>query len=305
MLAAIAVLIVAGCCFALEAGAADDATLTIMTFNIRGDTSEDGSKSKDQGNAWVYRKDMAARFFLDQAVDLAGLQEVNQNQSDDLAKRLPQYARIGGGGTGKSPYANYVPIFYRKDKFTVLEHHDFWLSETPDQKSKGWDSSYPRMATWAMLRRNSDGQRIFFMNTHLDHQGKAARIEGVRLLASQITRLSQGAPVILTGDFNSELDSEAVSYLRYPVKYSENLRLSLARDVSKDPDFGSPGTVTGFSASHRASTIDYIFVSREFLVKNYKQIQVLKNGVFISDHWPVVSHMAINKDKTGDRNAGR
>ncbi|MDR1416779.1 MAG: endonuclease/exonuclease/phosphatase family protein, partial [Prevotellaceae bacterium] len=179
--------------------------LNVMTFNIRYDNPSDSL------NSWQYRKDVAAAMIKAYDVDLLGTQEVLANQLSDLKERLPQYATIGVGRTDGKEAGEYAAIFYKKDKFKEERSGYFWLSETPELAgSKGWDGACERIATWAVLKEKRSGKRLFFINTHLDHVGQVARREGVELLLERAKALSEGLPIIITGDFNAPPESEVI-----------------------------------------------------------------------------------------------
>lgn len=129
-------------------------TLKAMTFNIRMDTPNDGI------NQWSNRKEWVAEVVFFNDVDIVGMQEVLHNQLVDLENLLPQYDYVGEGREGETK-GEYSPIFYLKDRFKVLESGTFWLSETPYEKGvKSWDSSLPRIATWARLKIKSQEKHL-------------------------------------------------------------------------------------------------------------------------------------------------
>lgn len=181
--------------------------LNIMTFNIRLDAESDSL------NNWKYRKDVAAQVIKNYNVDIVGAQEVCPNQMQDLKDRLPDYIAVGVGrddGTNGPHSGESSPLFYKKDRFKEHGSGTFWLSETPQIPSKGWDAAYPRVATWAVLEDMTSGKKIFVVNTHLDHIGQEARIKGVTLMLEKAMEVAEGYPVILTGDFNSEPTSDVI-----------------------------------------------------------------------------------------------
>ncbi|MDR1787384.1 MAG: endonuclease/exonuclease/phosphatase family protein [Treponema sp.] len=181
-------------------GAAQEAafTLNLLSYNVRVPAPDDGP------NHWQYRKDAAAKLFSVENIDIAGLQEAEVGQVQDLLTRLPDYANIGWGGGNLNGLE--CPVFYKKSRFTLVDSGTFWLSETPAvYASTSWDSTYPRTATWAVFEERATGGRLFFINTHLDHRGPEARNEGTKLILKEMTRLRGGLDAVLTGDFNLNL----------------------------------------------------------------------------------------------------
>ena len=183
------------------------AELNVMTFNMRYDNPHDSA------NNWQFRRDRVARVIESQSIDIFGAQELLINQLNDLKGLLPGYAEVGVGRDDGAEAGEFNPVFYRADRFELLDWGTFWLSETPEQAgSKGWDGACNRLATWTVLR-DCDGRELFFINTHLDHVGETARREGVSLLLERIARLSAGRPVVLTGDFNAEPESAVIAHV--------------------------------------------------------------------------------------------
>jgi endonuclease/exonuclease/phosphatase family metal-dependent hydrolase len=249
----------------------------IMTFNIRYDNP------KDSLNNWQYRKDAAAGIIKDYDIDLLGAQEVLVNQLRDLQERLPGYAVIGVGRIDGKEAGEYAPILYKKDKFEEEQSGYFWLSETPEVPgSKGWDSACERIATWAILKEKATQQRIFFMNTHLDHVGQTARREGVKLLLERAETLRAGLPAVITGDFNSTPESDVIQQVIAGSTF-HNSR-TMAPSIS-----GLSGTYHEFGniAEENRPTIDYVFVTEPAVVHTYQVAPEKRLGVFLSDHAPV------------------
>ena len=183
-------------------------SLSVMTFNMRYDNPEDGQ------NNWRFRRERVAGVIKAQEVDVLGTQELLSNQFNDLSGLLTGYQGVGVGRLDGAESGEYCAVFFRKDRFTLLDSGTFWLSETPEVVgSLGWDGACERIATWVVLR-DRDGRELFFIDTHLDHVGQVARDEGVSLLMKRIETLSGGRPVILTGDFNSEPGSSVVAHVQ-------------------------------------------------------------------------------------------
>jgi endonuclease/exonuclease/phosphatase family metal-dependent hydrolase len=257
--------------------------LQVMTFNIRYDDPGDSL------NNWQYRRDVAAEVIATHDVDLLGTQEVLANQLNDLKARLPQYAAIGVGRADGKEGGEHSAIFYKKDKFEVLESGTFWLSETPEVAgSKGWDGACERIVTWAKLQEKRTGKRMVFVNTHLDHVGKVARRESVKLIMERVKAERNGLPVIITGDFNSAPESEVIQHLLADGTFFDT-RL-LAPSVA-----GTGGTFHGFGEipAEKRHIIDYVFVTGDVAVNTHSIIPEKRNGIYLSDHTPVYVNVSI------------
>lgn len=184
------------------------ASLNVMTFNIRYDNPDDGK------NNWQYRKERAAKAIKFYDADIVGTQEVLKNQLEDLKDRLPGYKAIGVGREDGMEGGEYSALLFKADRFNVEDSGTFWLSETPEVPgSLGWDAACRRVATWARLTDKVTGKTLLALNTHLDHVGQQARSESVELIFKKVTELSQGAPIIVTGDFNSTPGSDVVKHI--------------------------------------------------------------------------------------------
>ncbi|MDR2813515.1 MAG: endonuclease/exonuclease/phosphatase family protein [Prevotellaceae bacterium] len=263
--------------------AGDPLPLRVMTFNIRYDNPGDSL------NSWQYRKDVAAEIIKEYDADLLGTQEVLNSQLNDLKARLPRYAAIGVGRTDGKEEGEYSAIFYKSDKLEEEKSGYFWLSETPDVAgSKGWDGACERIATWAILKEKNTGKRLFFINTHLDHVGKVARREGVKLLLERAKAESNGLPVIITGDFNASPESEVIRQALADGKFFDT-RL-LAPSV---PEVS--GTFHGFGEVpvEKRTIIDYVFVTGDVAVSSYTLVPEKRNGIYLSDHQPVFVNLEI------------
>lgn len=260
--------------------------LNVMTFNIRLDVPSDSL------NSWQYRKDNAAEMVRMNDVDILGMQEVLLNQMNDLKERLPQYTAIGVGREDGADKGEFSPIFYKKDRFSAIESGTFWVSETPELAgSKGWDASYIRVATWAILKEKATGKEIFAINTHLDNDGLIARKEGGNLLLKKAEELGKGLPIVLTGDFNDTPQSEAIKNITDASKTNHLLdSKTIALKTS-----GTDWTFHNFGrlAESERPLIDYIFVSKQIKVQDYAVLPDTLNGTFVSDHKPVLSKITI------------
>ena len=166
--------------------------VTVVSFNIRVDNAADGD------NAWNNRKPASAAMIRQERPTVMGLQEAQPHQITYLAKNCPDYAWYGlGRDTGAIPpetesYAaeECMAVFYLTTEVELLDKGTFWLSQTPDIPSKGWDAAYNRTCTWGLFEHKASGKRFYHLNTHLDHQGATAREESIKLIASKIKQFN-------------------------------------------------------------------------------------------------------------------
>lgn len=256
-------------------------SFNVMSFNIRYDNPEDSLDN------WKYRKDRAANAIRFYDADIVGTQEVLHNQLQDLKDRLPQYTAIGVAREDGKEEGEYNVLFFKTDRFDNLESGTFWLSETPDEPSLGWDGACRRVATWARLRDRESGKELLALNTHLDHVGKVARREGINLMFQKVNELSQGAPVVVTGDFNSNPDSDVIAHVTNPEDPNHLTNTREVAEVVYGPswswhDFGN------LPYQYRP-LIDYIFVRGDVDVTRFGVLAETENEQFLSDHAPVLA----------------
>ena len=259
-------------------------SLSVMTFNMRYDNPEDGQ------NNWRFRRERIAGVIKAQEVDVLGTQELLSNQFNDLSGLLTGYQGVGVGRLDGAESGEYCAVFFRKDRFTLLDSGTFWLSETPEVVgSLGWDGACERIATWVVLR-DRDGRELFFIDTHLDHVGQVARDEGVSLLMKRIETLSGGRPVILTGDFNSEPGSSVVAHVQKDGVLHDAKALAAQRSGT-DWRFSAFGQIP----EAERPLLDYIFVSGDIEAVRYEVLPDTFDGGYVSDHAPVMAVVKIAK----------
>lgn len=257
-------------------------TLNVMTFNMRYDNPEDGD------NNWRFRRERVAEVIKAQDVDILGTQELLSNQFDDLSGLLTGYEGVGVGRLDGAESGEYCAIFFKKDRFTLLDSGTFWLSETPEVVgSLGWDGACERIATWVVLR-DKNGQELFFIDTHLDHVGQVARDEGVSLLMQRIETLRGGRPVILTGDFNSEPGSSVVAHVQKDGVLRDSKAIA-AQKAGPDWSFSDFGQIP----EAERPLLDYIFVSGQIEAARYEVLPDTLDGGYVSDHAPVMAVLKI------------
>ena len=260
--------------------------LNVMTFNIRYDAAGDSL------NNWKYRKDVAAKLIKANDADIVGTQEVLLNQLNDLKERLPEYNAVGVGREDGKEEGEFCALFYKKDKFEEVKSGNFWLSETPDVPgSLGWDAACKRVATWAVQKDKVTGKQFIAINTHLDHVGVVARKEGGDLMLKRAGELGKQLPVVLTGDFNVTPESETVKNITDTTKefYLVDSRNIAAKTEGTDWTYHDFGRLP----EDKRELIDYIFVSKDITVSDYKVLPEKTDDIFTSDHKAVLANITI------------
>lgn len=260
----------------------EDVTVKVMSFNIRFDNPADGP------DAWPHRKDWVAEIIREHA-EVVGMQEVKKNQLDELKERLPGYEFYGVGRDDGKEGGEYVPLAWKKDRFEAIDQGVFWLSETPDTPSNGWDADLNRVSTWARLKDMQTGKQFLVLNTHFDHRGEQARRESGKLMREWVSKNAKGDPAIVTGDFNTT--ANAVPYKNLTADAGETT-LRDARGLAKKPE-GPESTWNGFKEVVPGRRIDFIFTTAPVEVQGFCTLDGTREGRFPSDHLPIIATLKV------------
>lgn len=257
----------------------DGEDLTVMTFNVRYNSPDDGINIWENRKEWLTK---SIRFF---EADLVGAQEVTYRQLQDMEALLPKYQHVGIGREGSNK-GEFTPIFYKRDRFELLEHNTFWLSETPEKvSSKGWDAALPRIVTWAKFKDKEGDKVFYFFNTHFDHMGQQARKKSAELIAKEIKRIAGENTVVLTGDFNTPPDSEPYTVL------ADHALKDTASMLDAEKKYGTEYTTNGWDieAGDERKRIDYVFYKgKQITPIKYHVLDGQRGKRFISDHFPII-----------------
>jgi endonuclease/exonuclease/phosphatase family metal-dependent hydrolase len=258
------------------------APLTVMTFNIRYGTANDGE------NRWPLRKDFLIDVVKEQAADVIGLQEALDFQIDEIVAAAPVYGVIGVGRNDAARKGEYAAILFRRDRFQVADAGTFWFSDTPSiVASTSWGNRITRICTWARLV-DRDGRAFWHFNVHLDHESQPSREKSALLLRKRIDeRAFPKEPVIVTGDFNAGEKNAAVTAITAGGLFVDTFRV-------KYPDEPLVGTFTGFDAAKTSGEkIDYVFAPAGAEVLSAAIVRTARAGRVPSDHFPVVAHVRL------------
>lgn len=251
-----------------------EAAIRVMSFNIRTNIIFEF----DKNNLWDNRKEFVVDTIEEYNADIIGMQEVKQEQYDYLVLNLLDYDSYGVLRSDANS-AEMSPIFYRKSRYDLVSEETFWLSETPEVMSKGWDANYHRICSVVVLYDTIKDVEINIFNTHFDHIGLDARTNSAELI---IDRIGDKEKVILMGDFNSDEESLAYSSITedkmYDVKY-----------LSPEDKRDSGGTFHNFGSSEQEQPIDFIFIDSAYKSFEYSIIKDEREGYYPSDHYPILS----------------
>lgn len=250
-------------------------TLNVATYNLRMNTERDGA------NAWPHRRELVKSLVRYHDFDVLATQEGLPDQVADMAA-MAEYAHVGRGRDDGKHAGEHSAIFFKRQRFKLLRNGDFWLSQTPDQPSLGWDATCcHRIVSWAQLQDRQSGRTFYFFSVHFDHEGQVAQRESAKLMLRKVRAIAGAEPVIVAGDFNSVPETEQIGTMKS--------QLADAFEISATPRYGPVGTFNAFKIdSPLDERIDYIFVSPQVKVLSYAALTDSRQGRFPSDHLPVL-----------------
>lgn len=295
----------------VDAWAHHKTIVKLMSFNIR----MSGMPDVDGDNAWDKRRKAVVRMFESEDPDVFGVQEMLPDQQKYLRNELQEYDMVGVGRDDGLDEGECMGIFYKKNRFDLLQSGTFWLSETPTMPSKGWDAACKRTVTYVQLKERKSGKKFFYFNTHLDHVGHVARQESVKLIAAKIRELvpDTNSVIILGGDMNSNLSSRIfvplIGEKPKTVKQDGNNTVSvpeskssvetLSKDVRSRASASllkscrnsswqrdNSHTYTGYGKD-RSSQIDHILATPATETLIFETVKDDFGVPYVSDHYPI------------------
>ena len=249
---------------------------SIISYNIRYDNNWDIE------NSWKIRRNKISQILVQYSPSIIGIQEGLLNQVQYIDSSLIDYDYVGVGRDDGKKKGEFCAIYFDTTRYVLLKNSTFWLSETPDTISVGWDAALERICTYGLFKDRITKKEFWVFNTHFDHIGVVAREKSSELILKRINKINrQSLPVILMGDFNSIPNSSPVKEIK--------TELSDALQISLEKLQGPRGTFNGFNEDLPIEKrIDYIFTN-DLKVLSYTHINDrLNNNRHISDHLPVM-----------------
>ena len=252
--------------------------ITVMSTNVRFYNPLDFLKK-----SWFYRASLIVDDVNRVKPDIIGFQEATFIHYNYLTEAMPDYS-------SEMAYRdNFVlsegcPIFYRTDKFELIDSGSFWLSETPEVMSKDWGSEHYRICVYVILKEIATGKEFAVFNTHLDHTSDEARINGIKVVLDKIAEFGD-IPAILMGDMNAKEDTETMK----SAYESFDDAMKVASVTEDTPTYHNWGN------AEKAKRIDYILTSSgDATVFEYHVLDNCHDGVYSSDHASIYVKLKIN-----------
>ncbi|SUZ95699.1 uncharacterized protein METZ01_LOCUS48553 [marine metagenome] len=256
-------------------------TYNIMSYNIRYDNDWDVQ------NSWQNRRHKVEQLLRYYAPAIFGLQEGLPNQVNFIDSCFSNYSYVGVGREDGIAKGEFCPLFFDTLKFTISDYATFWLSETPQSVSVGWDAALERICTYGLFEDKITKEKFWVFNTHFDHVGSLARKKSSELILKKIDEVNNTLyPVVLMGDLNSLPNSTPIQVLKF--------QLSDAQEISSTTLYGPVGTFNGFDKDLKIDKrIDYFFTSKMKTLSYAHIDDRLDDNKHISDHLPVLIKIKI------------
>ncbi len=256
----------------------EENAMRIMSFNIR--CTNVGKDS------WEDRIGIVSQTMLESEADSIGVQEATPEWMATLKETVGEkYAYVGVGRDDGDNEGEYSAVFYLKDKYEVVDSDTFWLSETPDKPSFGWDAACRRVCTWVQLKDKQTGKQYVHMNTHFDHVGISARKNSVEMIIDKAKTFTD-IPVVFTADMNV-------------VQGSTNYNQFVDSGYFRDTKFAAPDSMNYCTYHdtkpdmHKDDVIDYVMINDGFDALTYRVVTEGVDGRFVSDHYPIYADIVM------------
>lgn len=252
--------------------------MRVMSFNIR---------CKNVGSdSWEDRIGIVSQTMLESEADSIGVQEATPEWMATLRETVGEkYSYVGVGRDDGDNEGEYSAIFYLKDKYNAVDSGTFWLSETPDKVSFGWDAACRRVCTWVVLENKANGEKYVHLNSHFDHIGITARANSVDLIIDKAEEYAD-LPVVFTADMNVK-------------QGSTNYNQFVDSGVLRDTKFVAPDTMSYCTyhdtkpQRHADEIIDYVMINDNFDAVSYRVVTEGIDGRFVSDHYPIYADIVV------------
>ena len=249
--------------------------IKVISFNIR-------CTHDENGNSVPERAPRLSTVIQPYDADVIGLQEYTPLWEDYISQYFSnQYEFFNKYRTDKR-FPESPPILWKKDKFNCLKRGYFWLSDTPEIMSGGWDTyQHNRICLYAILEDKQSGKIFAFLNTHFGF-GEENQVKSVRLIQQYAENIST-FPTFIIGDFN--MIPSSIPYGAMIEKYADVNALTVNDRRS---------TYHGYEPQiDKNMHIDYCFIDKNIRPVTFKIIDELVDNQFPSDHYGIYTELDI------------
>jgi len=274
----------------IRASHGDDVTLpTEDVFTYEHEAIRFMSFNIYQGNQTAQRHNRVVTMISNYMPDCLGLQEADWTWVRTLKKKFTEknlpYTFVGTYNENNSTGNTKSGLFYRSDKYTLLDSGTKWLTNTPDVSSMISGAQGYRVMTWALLQEIATGKTFVFVNTHLDtNYNSGPRDAQATVLVSLLEEFKE-YPVVVTGDFNSRPNTVPYALMIFDgfVSSRETALTTHGGDTFHDYGEASPGAI-----------IDHVFyLPGRTAAMNYRVCDDKIDGDYPSDHHPIIADLVI------------
>ncbi|MBE6414867.1 MAG: endonuclease/exonuclease/phosphatase family protein [Verrucomicrobiaceae bacterium] len=313
------VLLSAFLCFggAKDNSICSDSSFVMCQFNMRYKLENDGKFIQrkdlkrgikktvlDGSQTWEKRAPLIQAFLEFNDVDICGTQELKKTQVEYFNKMSDEFSYFGIP-TEPEKYdtlhssANNI-IIYRKARLELLKSGAFWLSETPEKAMKGFGAAYPRNCNWGLFKDKKSGKEFYFFSTHIHHIGDETKAKSAELIIKKIREIAGDKPFFLVGDFNMAEEHYGMKPI-WDCDFMVDAR-KVCKTKLYGPNFTNNYGYTGLSTVSYPTSIrdnvpmqwiDWVFVSKSVDVFKCGVMSECINGIWLSDHFPVLLKVSI------------
>lgn len=264
---------------AVEIQVENNGQIKMMSYNLRCISPTDWGKK-----AWFYRANLVIDDIENEKPGIIGFQESTKWHYKYLVDTLKGYDSVIEY-RDEAFNSEGCPIFYNTSLYELVDKGSFWLSETPEVMSKSWGAQYNRVCSYVILTDKASGEDFVVFNTHLSHVSDEARINGIKVVLDKIAEFGS-LPSVIMGDFNALEGSETYNSV------TENF-LDAKKVAEKTSD---SHTYQNWGNPEKFQRIDYFMVSKTgFKINSYDVLSAVHDGVYSSDHCPIVLEVEIEK----------
>lgn len=264
---------------AVEIQVENNGQIKMMSYNLRCISPTDWGKK-----AWFYRANLVIDDIENEKPGIIGFQESTKWHYKYLVDTLKGYDSVIEY-RDEAFNSEGCPIFYNTSLYELVDKGSFWLSETPEVMSKSWGAQYNRVCSYVILTDKTSGEDFVVFNTHLSHVSDEARINGIKVVLDKIAEFGS-LPAVIMGDFNALEGSVTYNSV------TENF-LDAKKVAEKTSD---SHTYQNWGNPEKFQRIDYFMVSKTgFKINSYDVLSGVHDGVYSSDHCPIVLEVEIDK----------
>ena len=253
--------------------------IKMMSYNLRCISPTDWGKK-----AWFYRANLVIDDIENEKPGIIGFQESTKWHYKYLVDTHKGYDSVIEY-RDEAFNSEGCPIFYNTELYELVDKGSFWLSETPEVMSKSWGAQYNRVCSYVILTDKTSGEDFVVFNTHLSHVSDEARINGIKVVLDKIAEFGS-LPAVIMGDFNALEGS--VTYNSVTENFLDAKKV--AEKTSDSHTYQNWGNPESFKR------IDFFMVSKTgFKINSYNVLSAIHDGVYSSDHCPIVLEVEIEK----------